>query len=273
MSALHSGVQMASPLETNLLAAGEYTFAIKAVDTSGNESVNALYINATLGDPRLDGAISILKDFADGWPGTKTNCHVDLPSGFLQPNETDVTPWTGTWAGRSWIKAPETSITYERLTDVDVVAVFTPLVSVSGDGTITTTEAHSDDGVAYTEFVAAGTPITARYIKVRIVAAGAWPILREVTTILSAKPIYQDTEDLATAGLTGAYRIGVGDIRVPLTETFSAIRKVDLTLQNVGAGWSWELIDKDTVTGPRIKIYNSLNTAADATIDVTVRGL
>jgi hypothetical protein len=46
-----------------------------------------------------------------------------------------------------------------------------------------------------------------------------------------------------------------------------------IALQNVGAGWSWELIDKDTSVGPRVKIYNSSNTAADATIDALVRGI
>ena len=39
------------------------------------------------------------------------------------------------------------------------------------------------------------------------------------------------------------------------------------------AGWSWELIDKNTAIGPRIKIYNASNALADANIDATVRGL
>ncbi|MDP3134979.1 MAG: hypothetical protein Q8N17_01425, partial [Burkholderiaceae bacterium] len=133
--------------------------------------------------------------------------------------------------------------------------------------------AHSSDGTTYTSFSAITGPVTARYIKVRIVAAGTWPAMRDVATILSAAPVSQDNEDLDTSTLTGANRIGTGDVRIPLTKTFAAIRKVDVTLQNVGAGWSWELIDKDTTTGPRIKIYNASNTLADAVIDVTVRGL
>jgi hypothetical protein len=273
MTPMHSGALLASPFESNQLAAGSYTFAIKAIDIFGNVSINAKFISATLGDPRLAGALDVFSEYGDGWPGTKTSCHVDSASGFLQPNETDASPWVETWSGKTWLKTPASSITYERLIDVGVVATFTPLVSVSGDGTMTITEAHSSDGTTYTSFAAAGAPITARYIKVRVVAAATWPILRDVTTILSAAPLQQDTEDLSTATLTGANRIGTGDIRVPLTKAFATIRKVDVTLQNVGAGWSWELIDKNTTTGPRIKIYNASNALADAVIDVTIRGL
>lgn len=272
LAAMHTGLLLASPFESNQLAAGDYTFAIKAVDAFGNESVNAAFIQASLGDPRLAGALDVLTEHADGWPGTKTSCHLEPESGFLQPNETAASPWVRTWTGAKWINTPAGSITYERLIDVGVVAAFTPLVTVVGDGTITITEAHSDDNVTYTSFAAAGTTIVARYIKIRIVATGAWPTLKDATTILSAAPVSQDTEDLDTSTLTGSYRIGTGDIRIPLTKAFASITKVDVTLQNVGAGWSWELIDKDTAVGPRIKIYNASNSLADATIDVTVRG-
>ncbi|MDP3124612.1 MAG: phage tail protein [Thiobacillus sp.] len=273
MTPMHNGALLASPFESNQLAAGSYTFAIKAIDVFGNESVNATFIQATLGDPRLSGALDVFEERAEGWPGTKTDCHLESTTGYLQPDDTAATPWTGTWASRKWTTTPANPITYERLIDVGVVATFTPLVTVIADGTVTVTEAHSDDGVTYTSFAAITGPITCRYVKIKISVAATWPTLKDATTILSASPISQDTEDLDTSTLTGSYRIGTGDIRIPLTKTFASIRKVDVTLQNVGAGWSWELIDKDTAVGPRLKIYNASNAAADATIDVTVRGL
>lgn len=273
MAPMHSGALLASPFESNQLAAGTYTFAIKAVDIFGNKSVNATFIQATLGDPRLSGALEVFDEFADAWPGTKTSCHIEASTGYLQPDETDATPWAGTWVARTWIKTPATTISYERLIDVGVVATFSPLVTALADGTVTITEAHSDDGVTYTSYATAGAPVTCRYIKVKITVTGALPVLMGAITILSASPISEDFEDMATAGLTGSYRIGTGDIRIPLTKTFAVVRRVDVTLQNVGAGWSWELIDKDTAVGPRIKIYNASGVAADATIDATVRGL
>lgn len=273
MTPMHNGALLASPFESNQLAAGTYTFAIKAVDIFGNKSVNATFIGATLGDPRLQGALEVFEERAAGWPGIRTNCHLEPETGYLQPNETAATPWAGTWSTRKWLNTPAATITHERLVDLGLVVTFTPLVSVIADGTLTVTESHSDDGVTYTAFAALTGAITCRYIKIRISAAGAWPVLKEATTILSAAPVSQDTEDLATATLAGAYRIGTGDVRIPLSKPFVVIRKVDVTLQNVGAGWSWELIDKDVVVGPRIKIYNASNTLADAMIDVTVRGL
>lgn len=271
MTPLHTELLVSSPFETNMLAAGTYTFATKAVDTTGNESANAKFINMTIGDPRLAGVIAVY-DEQSAWTGTKTNCHLETLTGYLQPNETDANPWISNWS-RKWIKTPAGSITYERKFDLGTVAAFTPLVTVTGTGTQTVQEAHSNDDVTYTAYAATGTLITARYVKVKVTLTDAWPEMRQMTTILSATPITEDINDKATSTLTGAYRIGVGDIRLPKTKSYSVINAINVVLQNVGAGWSWELIDKDTVTGPRIKIYNAANALADATIDATIKGL
>ena len=272
MTPLHTGLLASSPFETNMLAAGTYTFAAKAFDTTGNESVSAKYINLTLPDPRLAGVIAVY-DEQSVWSGTKTNCHLETLTGYLQPNESDATPWGGTWAGRKWTRTPSGTITYERKFDVAAVVPFKPLVTVTATGTVTIEEAHSNDDVTYTAYATAGVLITARYIKVKVTVAATLPELRQMTTMISATPVTEDINDKATASLTGAYRIAVGDIRLPKTKTYSVINAVNVVLQNVGAGWSWELIDKDTVTGPRIKIYNASNVLADATIDATIKGL
>lgn len=272
MTPLHTELLVSSPFETNQLAAGTYTFAIKAVDTTGNESANAKYINMTIGDPRLAGVLAAYNE-QGAWTGTKTSCHLETLTGYLQPDETHATPWGGTWAGRTWIRSPAGTITYERKFDVGAVTAFTPLVTVTATGTVTIQEAHSNDDVTYTAYAAAGTLITARYVKVKVTVVNAWPEIRQMTTLLSATPITEEINDKATSTLTGAYRIGVGDIRLPKTKSYSVITSVNVVLQNVGAGWSWELIDKDTTTGPRIKIYNAANTLADATIDATIKGL
>jgi hypothetical protein len=273
LAPMHTGLLLASPFESNQLAAGSYTFGIKAVDMFGNESINPTFIEAVLGDPRLAGALEVFEEWVDGWPGTKTNCHVEPESGWLQPDETAASPWVRTWSGSKWINAPAGTISYERMVDVGLVTAFTPLVSVVADGTVTIDESHSDDNVTYTAFAPAGLTITARYVKLKITVSAAWPVLKSASTILSASPVSEDFEDLDTAALTGVYRIGVGDIRVPVTKPFAAIRKCDLTLQNVGPGWSWELIDKNLSPGPRLRIYNASNAPADAVVDITVRGL
>mgnify|MGYP000076509066 CR=1 FL=1 len=271
MAPLHDGIVTASPFETNQLSAGTYTFAAKAVDRARNESVNAKYVELTIGDPRLAGAIDIISERRDGWPGTKTSCRVEIESGNLTANETDPTPWVRTWVGM-WIKTPAGTLVYERTIDLGAVTTFTPLVNADGTGTISITETHSSDGISYTAPASAGLLLTTRFVKVRVQCVGAWPVLREVTTILSATPISEDVEDLSTATITGVRRIAVGDVRIPLAKTYIAIKRVDVALQNVGPGWSWELVDKVVTNGPRIKIYNAANALADAVIDVTVRG-
>ena len=52
---LHTGLLVASPLETNRIAEGSYTLGIKAVDTSENESRHAKLIQVALEERRVEG--------------------------------------------------------------------------------------------------------------------------------------------------------------------------------------------------------------------------
>ena len=45
---------------------------------------------------------------------------------------------------------------------------------------------------------------------------------------------------------------------------------VDLTLQSVGAGWSWSLAAKSP---PTVKLFDGAGQPADATVDAVVRGV
>ncbi len=49
------------------------------------------------------------------------------------------------------------------------------------------------------------------------------------------------------------------------------VTDLDVTLQSVGAGWSWTLLNKNNPT--RIRIYDGDGNAADAVVDVIVRGV
>jgi hypothetical protein len=269
MTELHSGLLLASPFESNQLAAGEYTFAICAEDTSGVLSA-ATYITLTLADPRMAGVALSASFGALGWGGTKTDCYVDDLGQLVAAGSKD---WADfaidgvTWADwLAWNRAPVSPIVYEHTPlDIGAVTLFTPLVSVTGDGTPTVTVSYSSDGSTYSAFAAIpATPITARYIKVKVSQAGADPTLRAVIVYLSAQQITEEINDYTPAS---------GDFRLPIAKTYAVIQTVQLTLQNVGAGWSWELIDKNAASGPRVKIYDSSNTLAAAVIDASVKGL
>jgi hypothetical protein len=285
---LPPGIRM---FETNQLAAGDYTFGIKMIDSSGNESENAVVITGTLGDPRIADAFEITNVFNDGWPGTKTNCYVDENGILTASNQDD-------WADRgapnnwsnwtAWANNPYLTITYEHTYyDLGAIVSFTPLVSVSHNGTtLTVEERHKNNlGDAWSAYAAVGALVTARYVQIKITITKTSGVIFVYNTniILSGEPIVEYINDLATSGLatctpspscsTSGYRIAAGDIRLPIASNFSVIRKVNLTLQNVGGGWSWELIDKDVNVGPRVKIYNASSVLSDATIDAEIQGL
>ena len=270
---LHSGLLLASPFETNLLASGTYTIGIKAVDTSGNESVNATLIEGALPNPRLAGALVQESARAQGWPGTKTGGVVEGGVLVAQSSKTwdDLVSEGITWDDWTvWNLAPVNPMVYEHPPiDLGATLPFTPLVTVTGQGTPTITEAHSDDGVSYSSFAALGPQVTARYITIQVSQAHASARLEDVNIILDAKSETEFVNDLDTSTISSP----AGDFRVPLTKNFSLIRFVNVILQNVGAGWTWEVLDRNAALGPRIKIYNGSGTLADATVDVEVKGV
>jgi hypothetical protein len=270
---LHEGLLTASPYETNQLDAGEYTFAIKAVDDSSIESENATFIIADLGDQRLAGVLVSVLPHTQGWPGTKTDCHLEGTA--LIANDTEIWSDKTSWSSWTrWNQTPEDPIVYEHsVIDVGGVLPFTPIVDIICVGTATVEESHSNDNISYSSFAAVGSLITARYIKVRAsVTSGDIARINLINIKLAAESISEEINDLDISTLAGAFRIGTGDIRLPISKPYQVISQVQVTLQNVGAGWSWELIDKDISTGPRIKVYNASNALADASIDAFIRG-
>ncbi len=281
MVPLHEGILVGSPYETNQLAAGNYSFAGVTVDSSGNQS-EPRYIEAALDNPRLAGALEVQQSHVEGWPGTKTDCWIHPGTGWLVAKDTktwadfatDGIKW-GDWL--KWARAPHTMVYTGVVIDIGLVTRFTPLLSGFYAGTCTFEINISEDNSVWSGWFVPSGPVTARYIQPRATVApiaNAPTILKAMTLILDATVITEEIIDLDTSTLTAAYRIGVGDIRLPITKAYGIIRQIgNFTLQNVGAGWSWELIDKDLAVGPRIKIYNGSHSLADATIDATVRGL
>lgn len=294
MYTLHEGLLNASPFETNALAAGTYTVGIKAIDTSGNESANAKIIQSVLGDPRIGGSIYDYQVKHNGWEGTKTDCFVDSSDGELWAVGTDT--WADlppTWAGWTvWEMNPATSFSYvhpSASTSIDLGAIldFTPLIFIDGVGTITIEEQHSDDDSLFSSWAVVGTAtITARYIRFRISVSESTyhGRLFDMAINLAANPVEEAINDLDISTLaactpspgcaTSGFRIAVGDIRVPITKSFTVITQVQVALQNVGGGWSWEIVDKDTAVGPRIRIYNATPALADPpALDILVKGV
>lgn len=304
MSNLHGGLWLVSPYETNELAAGTYTFGIKAVDSTGNESANATIIEATLGDPRLRNVLTAQNEFDDGWPGTKTNCFVNV-EGFLEGVGSTGSPqgdWSSlpdTWSAMAdtWLEVVENETTMTYVTpeiDLGVETTINPILSTSGVGTITTemqigTEADGsaegspdDDNTWQTVGLATST----RYIRFRITVtgtAGSGIILYSAYSLIDAEIQVEDYEDIDTSSSTVAEfeSIATGHFRLRTRGNTAQIASAQITsFQNAGSGWSSELISKSTTLSgspnddfpaAEWKIYKD-GVLTDATIDATIRG-
>lgn len=272
MTPLHDGLLIASPYETNQLAAGEYVVGIKMVDVAGVESVNARTITSTLGDPRLGNVIKRVE--IPDFPDTKTDCWYDARNSVLVPRNQDT--WAdlpATWAEWGmWNSNPVTSMQYTTdAIDLTAVLPFTPVAeAIMYGGSWAAEESHSDDGVTYSSWAAIGAPVVARYVMIRFTFTNPTPAGVYFAAVnLTGNVIEDELSDIDTSTLTTT----TGVFRAPLTKTFGIITSVQMALQNVGPGWTWEVIDKDVNLGPRLKIYDNTGTLANATVDILVRGL
>lgn len=282
-----TGFFTALPIETNQLLAGTYTLAIVGVDTTLNESETPLQIIATLPNPRLGSALQFYIYETLGWPGTLTNCQVSTESGASVIRATDQATWAtipATWAAFTrWVWDPYSTITYSpTAADFGAVVQVLPVVSVACVGTSLTEEQHSSDGSTWSSWATLASPFNARYVRLRITVTATGtvsPGVTQICSISSVSVIYtgkvtsETGNDISPAALSGGNRIGVGDIRLPLTRTYASISRVSLALQSVTGNWSWALVDKAT-TGPRIQFYNASGVLADPPlIDFTVEGI
>lgn len=289
MTPLHDGVLEASPAELNVPPAGVWRFGAKAIDTSGNVSLNALYHNITLGQPRLEGVAFSQDEYIDGWPGTKTNCFVN-DSLFLEAvdrstwdtlDDYGVSDWTG-W--NRWNLAPKSPITYESaVLDAGFMFHFAPDAIEDADGNVTVEVAWSDDLTTWSAWTPAATArlgaVYSRAMKARVTVYNTFtqivPIIRGLVLFMRAQETVDFIDNLSTSALLPASRIlGTGDVRLPVQAgRFMVIRTVSLTFNGTGAGYSWELVDRDVDAGPRVRIYNAADEPAHALIDVTIRGI
>ncbi|MGH7243621.1 MAG: host specificity factor TipJ family phage tail protein [Phycisphaerales bacterium] len=289
MQDLHDGLlEGASPAELNVPPQGAWRFAIKMVDTAGAESVNALYCDRELGAPRQP-EVAITQDARKlGWPGTLTGCHI-TSDGVLEADD------RATWANLAsvygitkwsqftrWSLDPVNPISYEHpVIDIGVLIDFEPQATCQSDGTAFIEVRHSADGVDFTDWAdvtsLASRSVRARFVQFRVTVTqvpAEIPTIREFVMIPRAETVEEYLNDVNTALQGPRLYYGPGDIALPISQgLFAKIKSVSVTFNGTGAGWTWELVNKSGLPGPRVRLYNPQGVLADALIDANVRGL
>lgn len=288
MTDLHSNLLTVSPFETNELAAGNYTFALKTIDSTGNESTTAVFTTATLGNPRLRNALLNQFEHPD-WPGTATDCSIDTDSGYLVANsDGDWSDLEATWDDLqdSWgqILPNLSPIVYETLEiDLGSDVAFTPLVTVIGQGTqtITVKTGTDADGGVVGVYAAPAGQVTARYLQAKIsMAHASEPIIESMTVIADGETVLEEFLDFDTSSETASWFSSVATGHFKVGSRDGALNVISsakiIALQNVGASWTWELISKATTVNGHVaaefKIYDNTGTLADALVDVELKG-
>jgi hypothetical protein len=275
----------ASPIEVNQLLSGPHTFACRSVDTTGNQG-EIRYVQITLPPRRLGNTVAEFDEAKEFWPGTLNGCTLNTANNTIEANSTTTWDSLTSWdAWTRWTLDPVSPISYLSAVR-DLKAVLTGLIDVSVAALGSTalelrSSATSADPVAnpgeWTAWGPADLKFAGRWVQIRatVTATGPEPVpvLSALTFVVSAPLINEYINDLSVSTLSGAHRIAVGDVRVPIENSFGTLLEIYVVNQDTSAGsWSWVLVDKDLVVGPRVQFRLNGVLADPSSVDFIVRG-
>lgn len=265
-----------SPYETNRVLAGPHVFALRASDDTRNLATTPLYIQTTLPDRRLGNILDEYYEHVEGWLGTKTGCSVI--EGILEANNSATWATKTTWTTFTrWNGTPTSPITYETpVRDIGTVVSGGINSNMVATGTTTIQMRTSVDNVTWSAYGDAGALFTARYLqfKTTVTATVPEPVPAIMSWIIQvqADVIKENINDLVISSLTGGFRIGVGDIRIPLAYSYNVVKRISVAIQDsTSTGWTWAIIDK-TASGPRLQFRANGVLADPAKVDFYIEG-
>lgn len=266
-----------SPVELNAPLSGVYTFACKSIDTTGNES-SYLVRTVALPERRKGDVFEEYFEHLEGWTGTKTGCHVR--GSTLEADDTvtwDTLP--ATWDDwTQWSTNPTSPITYETpVRDLGTVVAGQINGVVDADGVVLQEIATSADGTTWSAWGSVVASFSTRYLKLRMTVTATLldkvPAVRVWTYQINAPVKREYINDVVIASLTGAYRIGTGDVRIPLTGSYTVLKRTDVVVQDNSAGtWTYARIDQSLSPAPRWQFRLNGTLADPAYVDFFIEG-
>lgn len=293
---LHDGIVVATPWQPEIAPPGAVTVMIKAIDTSGNESVNPAAIRTNFGDTIVDNLIFVYDDKAAGFPGDKVNAYVET-SGDLVAEDSGDLFWAANngpfWLADSahfWPTSTYKQMTYNLLylvnTDevgsrltllIDIVASsYTIEFRYATQGIFWGLDADFFWGLDANVFWPAPgewstwpgeiEDVQAGEIEFRIIAQEGETQGR-ISEFELRFDVVDESEDL------GDVFIDDTGTRLPITKAYRSINNVQLTLQDDGgdavvAKW----FDK-SIAGPLVFVYDNAGVPTTGTVDARVQGV
>lgn len=297
---LHVGLITYSPFELPEMPSGQVTIMAKAVDTSGNYSLNPTAIITELGDKIVANVVVAFNRATAGWPGTLTggvnnagvleaasstlmwsNYEVYVDEQFRSPNmwRSDGTlMWQGGFGKMVYEDSivvstaiPDATMTIPFTIAGDQVTIeYRPL----GPSAMWSPEANDPmwrgDSLAMWEtpdFMSwPGSVFTKPDTYQFRITTGAGVTrgrISEFTPTIDVPDVIQRIENLSLVS---------GGQRLALTKTFNKIVAVNATLQGGGTATTIKVLDKNNTLGPLVQAYDNTLTGTTATADFVIQG-
>ncbi len=286
---LHDGLITETPFDLVTRPSGQVTIMIKAVDTTGNESVNAATIVTDLGDQLVSNIIFAF-DQHTTWLGTKTAAYVS--GGKLYADDIDAffgmadQPFLGESTAAFFEASQSAAMQYQFLVvppssgdlvlqyDFDVngytieyrTANTGPFFGPGGDLFF---EAPTE---MFFGPVADWAPWPGRLG----VQRGEWTEFRISTTggvgvdVFNTLSAQLDVPDININ--INDTTIAAAGTRLPLGQEVNAVKNVQITVQsNGGGGITARIVDKSPTLGPLIQVLNEAGTPVTGLVDAVIQ--
>jgi hypothetical protein len=291
-SQLHTGLITQSPYVMATIPPGSVTIMVRAVDTSGNESVDSAYVMTDLGDTPVANVLETHDYRALGWPGTIANA--SILGGNIEATQND--PYFGadtgnfygfdvdyfyhsnfdamTWTSAPWV--PDAAAEGANMSASWGLAGNSHSVDYRDTGPepffIDGDYFYSDDAAQF--YSGAGAWSTWPGSIAGRMSEYQWRVVTQsglIGGVLSAFSVSLDVED-KTQRLGNVALLAAGSRLVDSAGHFSVIQNVQLTLQGGSSAVAIEITDKNATLGPLVIAKNSSGVGVVATVDAFLQG-
>ena len=276
---LHDGLHSATNFATLPTMYGQWTFMVKAYDTSGLSSTGMATLTVDLGTPGLHNSVESRDEKANGFPGTKYQCTVNGGTGYLEADQVTTGFWTQDnalfwttgsalfWGGT--YKAMTYTWTYTTGANAGGTTL---LIDIGAQGNWKIEYKKSADSTWIPFQGAAEGILASTSYDLRVsIDAGA------VQGTISKLIIYFDAPDLTELHQFFVTAVTNGT-RLTLQKTYRAIKTVTPTVVASGAETAISAIAADKQNtqgannGPLIKSYDAAGAVVAGHVDVVVQG-